>query len=270
VPETSTPEPEIVTEYETMMYKRRGKIAYIMLNRPQALNAVNDQFEDDLHSALLEYDLDDEAWVAIIHGAGRSFCAGADIKQRFVAMTPEQSARREKGPNPEGYMGRAINWKPIIAAVHGYALGAGIVIAAESDMIVASEDAKFGITETRRGLPGGRIWAKVNAFMPSKIASEMVITGEHIEASELYRLGLINRLVPAGEHIKAAEELADKILKSPPLATRAAVKLTRRQWVQTGAEADMQMLPLKLHLTEDFKEASRSFVEKRSPEYQAK
>jgi len=270
VPETSAEEPHVITEYETMMYKRRGKIAYIMLNRPQALNAVNDQFEDDLHSALLEFDLDDEAWVAIVHGSGRSFCAGADIKQRFVAMTPEQSARRERGPNPEGYMGRAINWKPIIAAVHGYALGAGIVIAAECDMIVASEDARFGITETRRGLPGGRIWAKVNAFMPSKIASEMVITGEHVDASELYRLGLINRLVPTGEHVRTAEELAEKVLKSPPLATRAAVKLTRRQWVQTGAEADMQMLPLKLHLTEDFKEASRSFVEKRAPEYHAK
>ena len=268
--ELQAEEPQVITEYETMMYKRRGKTAYIMFNRPQALNAVNDQFEEDLHAALLEFDLDDEAWVAIIHGAGRSFCAGADIKQRLVAMTPEQSARRERGPNPEGYMGRAINWKPIIAAVHGYALGAGIVIAAESDMIVASEDAKFGITETRRGLPGGRIWAKVNAFMPSKIASEMVITGEHIDAAELYRLGLINRLVPTGEHLSAAEELAEKVLKSPPLATRAAVKLTRRQWVQPGAEADMQMLPLKLHLTEDFKEASQSFVEKRSPNYHAR
>ncbi|HIN24650.1 MAG TPA: enoyl-CoA hydratase/isomerase family protein [Dehalococcoidia bacterium] len=269
-PGTSEKKPQVITEYGTMMYKRLGKTAYIMFNRPQALNAVNDQFEEDLHSALLEFDLDDEAWVAIIHGAGRSFCAGADIKQRFVAMTPEQSARRERGPNPEGYMGRAINWKPVIAAVHGYALGAGIVIAAESDMIVASEDAKFGITETRRGLPGGRIWAKVNAFMPSKIASEMVITGEHIDAAELYRLGLINRLVPTGEHVSAAEELAEKVLKSPPLATRAAVKLTRRQWVQTGADADMQMLPLKLHLTEDFKEASQSFVEKRAPEYHAR
>jgi enoyl-CoA hydratase/carnithine racemase len=92
--------------------------------------------------------------VAIIHGAGRSFCTGADIKQWFVAMTPEQSARRERDPNPEGYMGRTINWKPAIAA--------------ESDMILASEDATFGITETRRGLPGGWIWAKVNAFMPYK------------------------------------------------------------------------------------------------------
>ena len=184
MPDTSIEEPQIITEYETMMYKRRGRVGYIMFNRPQALNAVNDQFEEDLHSAMLEFDLDDEAWVAIIHGAGKSFCAGADIKQRLVGMTPDQSARRQKGPNAEGYTGRSANWKPIIAAVHGYALGAGIVIAVESDMIVASEDVKFGITETRRGLPAGRIWAKVNAFMPSKVLSEMTITGAPIEAAE--------------------------------------------------------------------------------------
>ena len=158
----------------------------------------------------------------------------------------------------------------MIAAVHGYALGAGIVIAAECDLIVASEEAKFGITETRRGLAGGRIWAKVNAFMPSKIASEMVITGEPVAAPELYRLGLINRLVSTGEHLSAAEELAGKVLKTPPLSSRAGVKLTRRQWVQTGAEADMQLLPLKLHMSEDFKEASRAFVEKRPPVYRAR
>ena len=257
-------------EYETMTYERKDRIAYIMFNRPQVLNAVNSQFELDLHEALLEFDTDDEAWVGIIHGAGRAFCAGADIKQRFVAMTPQESARRERGPNPEGYLGRTINWKPVIAAVHGYALGAGIVIAAESDMIVASEDARFGITETRRGLAGGRIWAKVNAFMPSKVASEMVITGEPVEAAELYRLGLINRLVPNGFHLSAAEALAEKVLKAPPLATRVGVKLTRRQWVQTGAEADMQTLPLKLHMSEDFKEASQAFVEKRAPEYKAR
>ena len=257
-------------EYETMTYERKGKIAYIMFNRPQVLNAVNSQFEQDLHEALLEFDTDDEAWVGIIHGAGRAFCAGADIKQRFVAMTPQESARRERGPNPEGYLGRTINWKPVIAAVHGYALGAGIVIAAESDMIVASEDARFGITESRRGLAGGRIWAKVNAFMPSKIASEMVITGEPVEAAELYRLGLINRLVPNGFHLSAAEGLAEKVLKTPPLSARVGVKLTRRQWVQAGADADMQTLPLKLHMSEDFQEASRSFVEKRPPEYKAR
>ena len=259
-----------MAEYETMVYQRADKTAYIMFNRPQVLNAVNDQFERDLRDALLEFDTDDDAWVAIIHGAGRSFCAGADVKQRFASMTPQQRAARERGNSPESYMGRAINWKPVIAAIHGHALGAGLAIAAECDLIVASEEAQFGITETRRGLPGGRVWAKLNAFMPSKLVSEMVITGEPVGAPELYRLGLINRLVPTGQHLEAAEELAAKVLKAPPLASRAAVRLTRRQWVQPAADADMYIQPLKLHLTEDFKESSESFVEKRAPKYRAR
>ena len=259
-----------MTEFETMTYSRTEKVAYITFSRPQSLNAVNDQFETDLHGALLEFDTDEDAWVAIIHGEGRSFCAGADIKQRLSNMSPQERARRERGGNPESYLGRSINWKPVIAAIHGYALGAGMAIAAECDLIVASEDARFGITETRRGLPGGRVWAKVNAFMPSKVVSEMVITGEQMAAQELYRLGLINRLVPTGEHLKAAEELANMVLKTPPLASRAGVRLTRRQWVQPAAEADMYIQALKLHLSEDFKESSQSFVEKRPPEYKAR
>lgn len=259
-----------MTEYETMVYEHKEKVGYIRFNRPQALNAVNDQFEQDLHDAFLEFDTDQDAWVAIVHGAGRCFCAGADIKQRFANMTPQQRARRERGNSPESYLGRSINWKPAIAAVHGYALGAGAAIAAECDLVVASEDAQFGITETKRGLPGGRVWAKLNAFMPSKIVTEMLITGEPVGAAELYRLGLINRLVPTGKHLEAAEELAVKVLKTPPLACRAGVRLTRRQWVQPSADADMYIQPLRLHLTEDFKESSRSFVEKRSPTYRAR
>ena len=251
-----------MTEYETMTYERRGKVGYILFNRPQSLNAVNDQFEHDLPDALLEFDIDEEAWVAIIHGTGRCFCAGADIKQRLVEMTPPQQRARRT-------LGRSINWKPVIAAVHGYALGAGTSIAAECDLIVASEEAQFGITETKRGLPGARVWAKVNAFMPSKIVTEMVITGEPIGAAELYRLGLINRLVPTGRHLEAAEELAEKILKAPPLASRAGVRLTRRQWVEPLYDANMYIQPLQLHQTEDFQEASRSFVEKRAPVYKA-
>ena len=259
-----------MTEYETMVYQRKDKTAYIMFNRPQVLNAVNGQFEHDLHDALLEFDLDDDAWVAIIHGAGHSFCAGADVKQRFTNMTSRQRAARERGNNPESYLGRSINWKPVIAAVHGNALGYGIAIAAECDMIVASEEAQFGITETKRGLSGGRVWAKVNAFMPSKIVSEMVITGEPVPVPELYRLGLINRLVPTGQHLEAAEELAQKVLKAPPLSSRAGVRVTRRQWLQPASDADMYIQALKLHRTDDYKESSQSFVEKRPPVYRAK
>ena len=259
-----------MTEYETMTYERRGKVGYITLNRPQALNAVNDQFEEDIAEALLEFDMDEDAWVAIVHGAGRSFCAGADIKQRFVEMTPRQSALRSRGTSAEGYLARTINWKPVIAAVHGYCLGAGLSLAGECDLIVASEDARFGITETKRGLPGARVWAKVNAFMPSKILSEMVITGEPVAAAELYRLGLINRLVPTGQHLEAAEELAAKVLQAPPLASRSGVRLTRRQWVMNLYDAGMYLQPLGLHLTEDFQESARAFVEKRPPNYQAR
>ena len=118
-----------MAEYETMTYHRESRIGYITLNRPQALNAVNDQFEEDIAEALLEFDMDEEAWVAIIHGEGRAFCAGADIKQRFVAMTPRQSALRSRGTSAEGYLARSINWKPFIAAVHGYCLGAGLSLA---------------------------------------------------------------------------------------------------------------------------------------------
>ncbi len=259
-----------MTEYETLTYDRKGKIGYIMINRPQALNSVTDQFEDDMEEALLEFDIDEDAWVCILYGTGRCFCAGADIKQRFVNMTPQSRARRARGNSPDHRLGRSINWKPVIAAVHGYALGAGMSMAAECDLIVASEEALFGITETKRGVAGGGVWAKVSAFMPSKIATEMLITGEPISASELYRLGLINRLVPTGQHLEAAEELAEKILKTPPLASRAGVRITRRSWLHSVADAQMYNQPLKLHLSEDFQEASKSFVEKRPPEYHAR
>ena len=259
-----------MTEYETMTYERKGRIAYIMFNRPQSLNAMNDQFESDFHDALLEFDIDEDAWVAIVHGAGRCFCAGADIKQRFTSMTPLQAAARARGRSPESFLGRSINWKPVIAAVHSYALGGGTYIAAMCDLIVASEEAQFGITETKRGLPGTVVWAKLNAFIPSKMVTEMIITGDQVGAPELYRLGLINRLVPTGKHLEAAEELAEKVLKAPPLASRAGVRLSRRQWVQPSADADMYNVPLKLHTSEDFQESTRAFVEKRAPVFHAR
>ena len=179
------PKEIIVTEYETLTYDRKGKIGYIMINRPDALNSVTDQFEDDMEEALLEFDIDEDAWVCILYGTGRCFCAGADIKQRFVNMTPQSRARRARGNSPDHRLGRSINWKPVIAAVHGYALGAGMSMAAECDLIVASEETLFGITETKRGVPGGGVWAKVSAFMPSKIATEMLITGEPVSYTHL-------------------------------------------------------------------------------------
>ena len=256
--------------YDTVNYRTEGRIAYISLNRPRVLNAVNEQLERELRMAMDDFDRDEDAWVAVLHGEGRCFSAGADVKERFADMTAPQRDRWTKGSSPDDFLGRTINWKPVIAAVHGYALGWGISMVLECDLVVASEETQFGITETKRGFPAGRVWAKAQAFMPSKITTEMLLTGEQVPAAELYRLGMVNRLVPQGEHLRAAEELAQKVLAAPPLAVRAGVRISRWSWFRAAAETDLYYQPLALHLTEDFRESSSSFVEKRPPVYRGR
>ena len=254
-----------------VLYRRQGRIARITLNRPQSLNAVNTALEADLAAALQRFDVDDDAWVAILHGAGRAFCAGADVRQRF--HDPDRRQRDldwGMGMNPEGFLGRCINWKPVIAAVHGHCLAYGMVIAAECDLVVATRGASFGLTETLRGFPGGAAWAKVETFMPSKIATEMLLTGQPVSAEELYRRGFINRLAEDGEHMAVAEELAERILQAPPLAVRAGVRVTRWPWAHRAAVADYYQAALRLHLTEDFEESAQAFVEKRPPSFKGK
>ena len=253
---------------KAVTYRREGRIAYVTLNRPRVLNAVNKDLEIDLAEALSAFDLDEEAWVAIMHGAGRAFCSGADVKERFHAPDSRQrDADWGIGMNPEGFLGRCVNWKPVIAAVHGYCLGYGLVIAAECDLIVAEEGAEFGLTETLRGFPGGPAWAKVQTFMPSKMTTEMLLTGRSQTAETLLGHGLINRVAPKGEHIEAALSLADQMLEAPPLAVRAGVRVTRWPWVRAAAEADYYQAALRLHNTSDFEESARAFVEKRDPAY---
>ncbi len=256
---------------EAVKYRRDGRVAYITLNRPQVLNAVNKALEEGLAQALQRFDLDDEAWVAILHGAGRAFCAGADVRERFHDPGPgERDADWGAGMNPEGFLGRCVNWKPVIAAVHGHCLAYGMVIAAECDLIAASVETRFGLTETLRGFPGGAAWAKVETFMPSKVATEMLLTGQPIYASKLHQLGFINRLVPEGGHMAGAEELAAAVLKAAPLAVRAGVRVTRWPWVRRAAEADYYQAALRLHRTEDFKESARAFLERRDPTFKGR
>lgn len=277
-----------MTAYKTVEFTTEGRLAYLKLNRPDRLNALSDELEAEIRAALLEFDLDDSLWVLILHGEGRAFCAGLDVREHSsFSFGSDDETRRAKaldaartghvggaqhllGTGGEGWLGRTANYKPVIAAVHGYVLGGGAHLAAECDLIVAAEDARFAISETTTGMSGSRTWAKIKTFMPSKIASEMLITGRRMEAAELYRLGLVNRLVPVGEHLAAAEELAREVLKAPPLATRDAVRATRKQWVSLATELDHQMQLSRLDRTEDFREAGRAFAEKRAPVFHAR
>lgn len=277
-----------MTNYETVEFTSKGRLAYLKLNRPERHNAMTDQMESEMRAALLEFDLTDDLWVLIIHGAGDSFCAGVDVREHSsFAFGVDDETRRQRaidamknghiggaqhvrGTGGEGWLGRTANYKPIIAAVHGYALGGGAHLAAECDLMVVAEDARVAISETTAGMSGSRTWAKINTFMPSKIASEMLITGRKVEGAELYRMGLANRLVPTGEHLAAAEKLAEEVLAVPPLATRDAVRVTRKQWVPVATVLDEQMQLSHLERTEDFREANRAFAEKRKPSFQAR
>ncbi|MBI4232995.1 MAG: enoyl-CoA hydratase/isomerase family protein [Chloroflexi bacterium] len=254
--------------YETVLYERKGRIAYITLNRPESLNAFNNTQDRETGEALDEFDADDEAWVAILSGKGRCFSAGADVKERFHGTSREERAR-QGGPGrirrAGGYLANTIHWKPVIAAVHSYCLGQAMALAMECDLIVASEDARFAITEIKRGLSGANLWARAWFWTGSKVATEVALTGEHLSAQEGYRLGLVNRVTSVGQHVAGAERLAERILENPPLAVRSTVRVARHTVLPFLQQANLYTGALNLHLSEDFEESARAFVEKRKP-----
>lgn len=257
-------------EDDRITYRREGRVAHITFNRPEALNAVDEPMQARLLALLRRFDLDDDAWVAILSGEGRSFCAGADIKQRMHDRSPQERLETWSLTPPEGFLGRCVNWKPVVAAVQGHCLGLGFRLAMQCDVIVASDDATFGATETLLGLPGSTVWSGLQAFMPSKLATELLLTGVSQPASELYRLGMLNRLMPKGEHLAEAAKLADQLLAPPPLTVRANVRITRMLSVELAERALLYTTPLRLQMTRDFEEAARAFVEKRKPEFEAR
>jgi enoyl-CoA hydratase/carnithine racemase len=278
-----------MSSYKFIKYSVRDRVAYLEMNRPEALNAVTNEMLDEIQDAFMEYDLDENAWVLIWHGAGKCFTAGVDLRNYSAFAVDKTDAEREagqlaslknhardhgamhlRGTGGEGLLGRTINYKPVIGAIHGWALGGGAHWAAECDLLVVAEDTKMAISETSIGTSGARTWAKINTFMPQKLATEMLITGRKVTGAELYRLGFANRLAENGKHVAVAEELAELVLAAPPLAVRDGVRLSRKRWVNFATDMDAQIQITRLHLTEDCKEAGRAFAEKRKPVFKAK
>src|SRR5689334_25044954 len=249
-------------------YAREGPVAILTLNRPEKLNAFSDDLVRHLADGLRRFDLDPEAQVAVICGRGRAFSSGADVHQRQLRRREEfleHGGPQGWGANSADLLTRSVNWKPVIAAPHGYAMGLALGIVLECDLVVAAAGTKFQVTETPRGLGGAKYWALLNFRGAAAFATEVTLTGRFFTAEEALAAGIINRVGPEGRHLEVAYELAAEVVKNPPLSVRATVRTCRWYMDQLEREVTMQTAPLKLYLSEDFQEAARAFAEKRPP-----
>ena len=214
--------------FETLIYEKKDSIAYVNLNRPQALNAYNIQMINDLHEVLGAIRDDSEVRVAIFKGAGeKAFCAGADLSEFLTAPSP--------------IVARQVRWKrdvwglflsipqPLIAAVHGYVLGSGIEIALCCDIRIASEDARFGLPEIGLGIiPAAGATQTLPRTIGRARALDMLLTNRRIDAEEACRIGLVNKVVQREKLLETAEEMAKKIASYNPVAVRNAKQAVMR------------------------------------------
>jgi len=249
-------------------YERDGAIVTLTLSRPEKLNAFSDELVGLLAEALHRFDVDDEAEIAILHGNGRAFSSGADVHQRQLRSREEflkLGGPQGRGTHSADLLTKAVNWKPVIAAPHGYVLGLSVGIVLECDLIVAEEGTRFQITETSRGLGAGKYWGLMQFRGGGAFSMEAALTGRFFTAEEAFEANLINRVAPKGKHLEVARELAAEVIKNPPLSVRSTVRLRRWYMDRLSREIMHQTAPERLYLTEDFHEAARAFTEKRKP-----
>lgn len=252
-------------------YSKEGRIAVIKINRPEALGAISVKGLQKLHDVLLDLRDDDELWVGIITGTGdKAFSAGVDVKD-YLPLVRE--TKYKKWARPSGIL-RGLNiWKPLIAACNGLTLGGGLELSLACDIVVASENAVFGLPEVRVGLcPGGGGTQRLPRTIPRRLAAEMLFTGKTIGAQEAYRIGLVNKVVPLEQLMTEARIMAESICEGAPLAVRYIKELIVRGMglpLEDALllEADICAL---VATTEDFTEGIAAFNEKRKPKYKGK
>jgi enoyl-CoA hydratase len=242
-------------------------ILTVTLNRPKARNAATKALADGVAAAMDRLDSDDSIRVAILTGAGGTFCSGMDLKAFVTGETPNVEGRGFAG------LTEATPRKPLIAAVEGYALAGGLELAISCDLIVAADDAKFGIPEVKRGLAaaaGGLI--KLPRQIPTRLAMELALTGDFIGAQRAYDIGLINEVVPAGTALDAAKALAARIVANGPLAVAISkqVILQSEDWSADEMWQKQQELTMPVFISEDAIEGSVAFAEKRAPNWKGK
>ena len=245
----------------------RVGVAWITLNRPNALNTINDDVRRQLPAAIRAADADPEVRVIVLRGAGeRAFCAGADINGFGKVESPTQYRQSRV----HDHWGAAFEQarKPIIASIHGHCLGGGLEIALACDIRIAGRNARFGFPETGLGaIPGAGGTQRISRVLGLGLALDLVLTGERLDAEHALRIGLISRLVEVDALAEQTRLLAEAMAAKPPMATVFAKEAIRRGYELELAAGLRLETDLQTHLvnTEDHREASAAFREKRPP-----
>jgi len=239
-----------------------GGVAVITINRPEARNAVNGEVARGIAEAVAELDASKDVQVLILTGAGGTFSAGMDLKGFLSGDSPAF------GDRGFGGIVQRPPVKPVIAAVEGYALAGGFELVLACDLVVASEEARFGLPEVRRSLvagAGGLL--RLPKRIPYHLAMEIALTGEHYPAARLHQAGLVNRLVPAGQALDAARELAGRVALGGPLALAATkrVIVESADWPAAEAFRRQGAIITPVFGSADAREGALAFAEKRTP-----
>ena len=254
----------------SIRFEREGRLAWVTIDRPEAMNALDMAHNEELNRVWAEFRDDEGLWVAILTGAGnKAFSAGADLK----TLIPAQGEGVMEDWNFGGITRGFKTFKPIIAAINGVALAGGLEMVLACDLRVAADHARLGLAEVKWAIiPGAGGTQRLPRAIPLARAMEMILTGDPITADEAYQLGLVNRVVSADSLMAEARSLAETLLARGPLALRAA-----KQAVLEGASLSFdQGLALELDLfskvmrTEDAAEGPRAFAEKRAPKFQGR
>jgi len=251
---------------EEVLTSEEDGILVVTINRPEAKNAMTKAAAEGIAAAMDRLDSDDNLRVGILTGAGGTFCSGMDLKGFLRGESPSIEGRGFGGivqKPPE---------KPLIAAVEGYALAGGLELMIACDLVTANTGAKFGIPEVKRGLvaaAGGVMMLPDQ--IPERIAMELALTGDFIDAARAYELGLINRITE-GEALAAAKELAASIVANGPLAVRVSKQVIKqsRGWPMDERYTRQTQLIAPVFVSEDAREGAAAFAEKRAPNWKGK
>jgi len=251
-------------------YETEGRIAVITLNRPEKLNAIDLDTAEELIKRWIDFRDNDQLWVAILNGEGRSFCAGADVGK--IDLGGMWNIRKSLIYGDKKFSPRHYEvWKPMIAAVHGHVLGAGFYLALECDLIIAAEDAEFGLPEPKVGIPT-LFSSDLHHYLSPCLAMELLLVSERINAKRAFTMGLLNQVVPRDLLFDSAKSMAEKICQNGPLSVRAMKEVFQRsrEMDSTSRLALLEQIFTPVMNSEDAAEGKRAFQEKRKPQWRCK